>query len=148
MNATLATPIMSEQHKYTKPKYIKHHAAHEYARNAKQSIPISDFMEMFPMHHSSAIGILKRWNRHMPVSKKKVKYVECDANLDKSIDYHDIYRRSVARERLRGNMSDLIGKRIATPAQAREIAAELIRLADKIEGKGDDNKNAAERGRA
>ena len=97
---------MSKQHKYTtrpnKPKYVKHCAAHEYARNAKQSIPISDFMEMFPMHHSSAIGILKRWGRHMPTLKKKVEYVECDATLDKSIDYDDDFRRSVARERLRG----------------------------------------------
>ena len=38
----------------------------------------------------------------LPVSKKKVEYVECDATLDKSIDYHDGFRRSVARERLRG----------------------------------------------
>ena len=97
---------MSKQHKYTtrpnKPKYIKHRAAHEYALNAKQSIPISDFMEMFPMRYSSAISILKRWNRHMPTSKKKVEYAECDATLDKSIDYNDNFRRSVVRERLRG----------------------------------------------
>jgi hypothetical protein len=97
---------MSKQHKYTtrpnKPKSIKHHAAHEYARNAKQSIPTSDFTEIFPMPHSSAISILKRWNRHMPVSRKKVEYVECNATLDKSIDYSDDSRRSVARERLRG----------------------------------------------
>ena len=93
---------MSKQPKYTKPKYIKHHAAHEYARNAKQSIPISDFMEMFPMPYNSAISILKRWDRHMPTLKKKVECIECDATLDKSIDYHDGFRRSVARERLRG----------------------------------------------
>ena len=97
---------MSKQHKYTtrpnKPKYVKHCAAHEYARNAKHSIPISDFMEMFPMPHASAISILKRWGRHMPVSRKKVEYVECKATLDKSINYNDNFRRSVARERLRG----------------------------------------------
>ena len=93
---------MSKQHKYTtrpnKPKSIKHHAAHEYARNAKHPIPISDFMEMFPMHHSSAISMLKRWGRHMPAFE----HVECDATLDKSINYNDNSRRSVVRERLRG----------------------------------------------